>query len=88
MFEWDSNKRESNFLRHGFGFEICVELFDGRPMLTRSSPRAGENRRVSICVWRDRYLAVVWTWRGENRRVISIRSARDGERREYRSLYG
>jgi uncharacterized DUF497 family protein len=88
MFEWDPNKRESNFLRHGLDFGLCDELFDGRPMLTRSSPQQGEKRKLSICAWEGRIVTVIWTRRGENRRIISLRSERHGERREYRSLYG
>jgi uncharacterized DUF497 family protein len=87
MFEWDELKRARNLARHRFDFDICVELFDG-PMMTRFSPRSGEMRFLSVCQWRDRYLAVVWTWRAGNRRIISIRSARDDEKRAYRAILG
>ncbi len=83
MFEWDPHKREQNVFRHGLDFGLTKELFDGREMLTRPSGRGGELRFASTCVWDNRYVTVVWTWRGENRRIISLRSARHGERRAY-----
>ena len=61
MFEWDEFKRAKNLARHGFDFDICVELFDG-VMLTRPSERNGEARLLSICEWRGRHLAIVWVW--------------------------
>jgi len=27
-FEWDSNKAESNYIKHGIRFELAVEVFD------------------------------------------------------------
>ena len=88
MFEWNEAKREANLARHQFDFSICVELFDGRDMVSRPSPRNGEERFVSIVRWRDRYLAVVWMWRADSRRIISLRSARDVEKRAYRAVHG
>ena len=33
-------------------------------------------------------IAVVWMWRGQAIRIITMRKARDGEKRRYQALYG
>jgi uncharacterized DUF497 family protein len=34
MFEWDEQKRESNFEKHNLDFDDAYVLFDGRPTFT------------------------------------------------------
>ncbi|MBL8588831.1 MAG: BrnT family toxin [Methylobacteriaceae bacterium] len=67
---------------------IVGELFDGRAMLTEDSPRGEEMRHRSICEWNELVVAIIWTSRGEARRIISVRRARDVEKRAYHSLFG
>jgi uncharacterized DUF497 family protein len=86
-FEYDDEKCAANIEKHGFDFDICHELFDGRPMISKPSPKAGELRHVSVCAWEARFVAVIWTWRGPIRRIISIRAARKGERRAYEAIF-
>jgi len=40
----------------------------------------GEERRITVGLLRDRMVVVVWTWRGEDRHVISMRKANERER--------
>ena len=86
-FEYDDEKCAANIHKHGFDFDICDELFDGRPMISRPSPRGGEMREVSVCIWQARFVAVIGTWRGPVRRIISIRAARKVERRAYEAIF-
>lgn len=88
-FEWDEAKRLANIEKHRFDFLRVTQIFDGRPVLERSSARGGEARIVSIAeLSADDMVVVVWTWRRDKRRIISVRRVRDGERRAYRQLHG
>ena len=86
-FEWHEAKLESNLAKHGLHFKIAHELFDGRPMLSTSVVRENVYRYCSVAVWRDRFVTTIWTWRGNTRRIISMRRARDAEKRAYRAIF-
>ena len=87
-FEWDENKRAANLAKHGLDLLRGIVLFDGRPRYTYASPRRGEQRFVSIALTGEEFLALVWTERGSATRLISLRRARDGEKRAYRAVFG
>jgi uncharacterized DUF497 family protein len=87
-FEWDEDKRQINLWKHGLDFEEVEQIFDGRPQHTKPSKNAGESRSVTTAIVDDRFVTVVWTERGEKYRVISLRRARDAEKRQYRALHG
>jgi uncharacterized DUF497 family protein len=63
-------------------------MFDGRPVLHLPSSRNNESRFVSISETEGDLYTVVWMWRGENRRIISFRRARDAEKTAYRKAHG
>jgi uncharacterized DUF497 family protein len=65
-----------------------VQIFDGRPTFTYRSPRNDEERWGTVAIVGDRFYLVVWTPRGERRRIISAYRADDWEIREYRALHG
>jgi hypothetical protein len=87
LFEWDENKRRRNVSDHGVDFVDVVQVFDGRPTFTYRSPRNDEDRWGTVAIVQDRFYLVVWTPRGERRRIISAYRADDWEIREYRALY-
>jgi uncharacterized DUF497 family protein len=87
-FEWDEAKRLSNLAKHGIDFLRARLLFDGRPTLTVLSPFAGEDRWLTTGLLDSRIVTMVWTERAGVIRIISVRSARDAEKREYRSVHG
>jgi uncharacterized DUF497 family protein len=74
--------------RFGPDFADAERVFAGQPLHSFASPRGNEVRFVTISVPDGRYVAVVWTWRGTGRRLISLRRARDGEIRDYRAVHG
>jgi uncharacterized DUF497 family protein len=88
LFDWDPAKREINRSRHKLDLLDGQLLFDGRPVVTRSSPRDGEERFVTVGQIEAKFYAVVWTRRGDAVRLISFRRARDGEERAYRARHG
>lgn len=87
-FSWDASKRESNLEKHGLDLLQGSDLFDGRPLVTYASARGDEARFVSVGLLRDQLVALVWLERDGGIRLISLRRARDGEKRAYRKLHG
>lgn len=88
MYEWDEIKRLKNLEKHKLDFIDAILVFDGRPAVHASSPKDGETRYVSVASIGSKFYAVVWTWRDENRRIISFRRARHGEENAYKKIYG
>jgi len=86
-FEWDERKRLSNLAKHGLDFRRAVELFEGAN-LTYPSARRDEDRWVTVGMVHARLVAAVWTRRSGAIRLISMRSARREETRQYRQLHG
>jgi uncharacterized protein len=87
-FEWDENKAESNFLKHGIQFEEAVTVFaDPYLMFTEDSSHSqGEEREWAIGEMEDgSIVVVVFTMRGERIRIISARRATKRECQEYES---
>jgi uncharacterized DUF497 family protein len=88
MFEWDEEKRQANLRKHGVDFLRARVMFDGRNVLTIESPYPFEKRFLSTAQLGHKFYTVVWTERGDKKRFISARRARDEEERAYRQLYG
>jgi uncharacterized protein len=87
-FEWDERKREMNAAKHGLELPDAEELFDGRPVFTSASQRGDELRFVTIGLVAGLFVTAVWTERADVVRLISLRRARDGEKRAYRARHG
>lgn len=84
-FEWDSAKGDETFSQRGIDFEAAAHVFDGE-YVEREDLRQdyGERRYVVTGVVEGAVITVVWTPRGQRRRIISAWPASDRERREYR----
>ena len=88
-FEWDENKRRRNLRVHGIDFERAKEIWQGPVLEVPSSQsRHGEERFLATGVSAGRFLTVIFTWRGNNRRIISARVARQHERENYQKKIG
>jgi len=83
-FEWDEDKCESNLEKHGIDFVRAAKIF-ANPILERLDDRDdyGEKRWIAIGHWEQNYLIVVYTWRNENRRIISAWKAGRYEQEAY-----
>lgn len=88
MFEWDIAKNQSNIRKHGLSFERAIQVFDGRPELTYLSPFMDEERFVTIAQIGYKLWVVVWTKRGDAKRIISAYRADEADERKYRSVFG
>ncbi len=84
-YEWDEAKREANLVKHGVDFMDALEVFADPLRVERVSQRReyAEERREVVGMVRDQMLFVVYTLRGEVRRLISARRASRNERRAY-----
>lgn len=85
-FEWDPNKADANFRKHGVRFSETERVFEDEFALTISDDESdpGEERFVSIGAGvKGRILVVVYCYRGRKIRIISARVAEPHERAQY-----
>ena len=86
MFEWDRSKAKQNEAKHGISFADTFVVFEDPNALTLDQNIDNEERFVTIGMdVFGRLLVVVYTWRGENIRIISARTAMRAEVRQYES---
>ena len=85
MIEWDEAK--VNLKKHGIHFpDAEAVLFDPNAISFEDEDAEGEQRNVAMGLDHlGRVLVVVYTYRGENIRLISARRATQNERRAYES---
>lgn len=78
--EWDNAKREATLRHRGLDMAEADAVFDG-VSLTIADDRQdyGEDRFITIGHLDARMVVLVWTWRGKNRRIISMRKANERE---------
>ena len=85
-FEWDPNKAETNFEKHGVTFEEATTVFYDDHARIDDDPdhSLGEHREL-ICgrSAEGRLLLVSFTERGEAIRIIHVRVAASRERKKY-----
>jgi uncharacterized protein len=89
VFEWDEEKRQSNLNKHGLDFIDAKEIWSGA-VVELPSPQGqhSEERIVSIGMLQNRCVTVIYTWRGDNRRIISARKAGENEQKRYHNEIG
>src|SRR5687768_3547010 len=81
---WDPKKAETNFRRHGVRFSDADGALLDPNAITTDDPSDDERRFVSIGLdVVGRIVVVVYTYRGENVRLISARLATPNERHQY-----
>lgn len=86
IFEWDRDKAESNFEKHGVSFEEAATAFGDTLSITIADPAhsEGEIRYLLIgLTTAQRTVVVAHTERGDNIRIISARLATRKEVRDY-----
>jgi uncharacterized DUF497 family protein len=84
--EFDQVKRDKTLLERGLDFARAVEVFDGIHFTGQDKRVDYEEDRFITVGWLDANMIVmVWTPRGEVRRMISMRKANDREKTLYAS---
>ncbi len=83
-FEWDSDKEAKNIRERGIDFATASRIWGG-PVLEKIDDRRdyGEVRVLAFGQVVGRLMAVVYTWRGTNRRIISARKANRREQERF-----
>lgn len=89
MITWDESKRVANIAKHGIDFADCEGLLDG-PLVTFEDDRDdyGEQRLRSLALLHGVVLFVVWTPRGADTHLISVRKANRHERKNFSQSVG
>ena len=84
-FQWDEEKARSNSKKHGVELADSVAVFEDEMALTIEDPAAeGEQRFVAVGrAFTGQLLTVVYTLRGKEIRIISVKPATRQERRDY-----
>jgi len=86
-FEWDEEgKAGINFRKHGVRMPEAILVFDDPYAITIADEESDPNEQRFITLGMGalgRLLVVVYTWRGEDIRIISARPAEAHEREEY-----
>ena len=81
-YEWDEAKRLANIAKHQIDF-TAMNDFEWETAQRKESNRYGEERYAATGYIGDRLHRVIYTMRGDTRRIISLRVASLRERREY-----
>ena len=81
-YEWDENKRQETLRLRGLDSARASEI-NWHTATHRRQEREGEVRYASLGLTGDRLHHVVWTPRGPNTRIISMRKANNREIARY-----
>jgi len=85
-FEWDSEKSIANLDKHNIDFYNACAMFCGTIIPIRSIVMEdGELRFCCIGELQGKCFSIIYTVRGNRKRLISVRRARKNERRIYSS---
>lgn len=81
-------KREATLAERGLDMARAAEIFDGATLTVVDDRKDyGETRQITIGFLDERMVVMVWTQRGETRRIISLRKANEREQTAYASHF-
>ena len=88
MFEWDDNKNNQNIDKHGIDFEDAKEIWHNLVIEKPSSQNYhGELRIEAVGAIDGHIITVIYTPRGDNKRIISVRKSRENEKEAYEKAF-
>ena len=81
-FIWHELKRQTNLKKHELDFEAAEIVFNG-PTFTFEDSRVdyGEQRWVTLGLWKENVVVIVHTETVDEIRIISMREAEKSEQR-------
>jgi uncharacterized DUF497 family protein len=86
---YDPGKRAANLVKHGLDFKDAAEVFAGETATDIDDRKDyGEDRYISAGFLRGKMVVLVWTPRGEDRRIISMRFCHASEQALWRNKIG
>jgi len=83
MFEFDPVKSASNLDKHGIDFNTAQAIWSDPDLLTKPALNPSEERFIATGKIGSRIWTAVFTMRGNNIRIISVRRARAKEIANY-----
>jgi len=84
LIEFDVDKRNKTLQERGLDFNRATEIFVGRHFTAEDiREEYNEIRYITVGKLDDRMVVLVWTPRGEVRRIISMRKANEREQARY-----
>lgn len=82
--EFDPAKRAKTLLERELDFALADEVFKGRHFTAEDLRQDYRERRyITVGTLDDCAVVMVWTPRGETRRIISMRKANEREKSRY-----
>lgn len=86
IIECDPAKQAKTLAERGLDMNRAGEVFNLLHLTVPDQRREyGEERFVTVGHLDDRMVVLVWTWRGPNIRVVSMRKANDREQTKFGS---
>ena len=86
---YDITKRNKTLIERGLDFADAKAVFAGHHFTAEDLRQDyGEVRLISIVLIQERMVVLVWTPRGEDRRIISMRKANEREQVLYAHRLG
>jgi uncharacterized DUF497 family protein len=84
-YQWDLDKADANFDKHGVDFADAVGVFEDEwALTTKDEVVESEQRFVTLGLdFLSRVLVVIYTYRYDDIRIISARRATKRERKTY-----
>src|SRR5688572_15799366 len=79
MFEWDETKRLATIAKHGLDFYDAVQVF-GQDHIVLPAQSSQEERRIAVGRLDGRAIAIIYTERHGDIRIVTARVARGDER--------
>jgi hypothetical protein len=84
QIDFDNNKRDRTLTERGLDFARADEVFSGRHFTAEDLREDySEPRYMTVGKLDGRMIVMVWTPRGEARRIISMRKANEREKARY-----
>jgi uncharacterized DUF497 family protein len=89
QIEYDPDKREQTLSERGLDFARAAEIFAGHHFTAEDFREDySEPRFITVGLLDSRMVVMVWTPRGEVRRIISMRKANEREQARYAPKLG
>ena len=89
LIEFDADKRDTTLSQRGLDFARAAEIFAGRHYTGEDLREDyAEPRYITVGLLDGRMVVMVWTPRGEARRIISLREANEREQKHYAVYLG
>jgi uncharacterized DUF497 family protein len=83
-YQWDREKAKGNHKKHNVRFSDAVTVLSDDRALTIEDDDPDEQRFITIGLDATaRVIVVVYTWRGDDIRIISARKATKNEIKQY-----